>query len=111
MAFGVLSVIALFKAPVFTAPTPDKPILLTMDNHQNHVCFEVIKLARANNIILLTLPPHTNHKLQPLDKFLRSHSISALPQDKSKAQIDKELEDSLLEVLSSLTTLFRPTTP
>ncbi|KAF2902156.1 hypothetical protein ILUMI_04031 [Ignelater luminosus] len=41
-----------------------------MDNHEVHVCVDIIKLAKANGVILLTLPPHTSHRLQPLDRIV-----------------------------------------
>lgn len=47
--------------------TSGKPILLIYDGHGSHNTAELIRLARANNIILFCLPPHTTHKLQPLD--------------------------------------------
>ncbi len=47
--------------------TSGKPILLIYDGHGSHNSAELIRLARANNIILFCLPPHTTHKLQPLD--------------------------------------------
>lgn len=49
-------------------PTEDLPVLLIMDNHESHITYDVIKLAKDNHVKLLTLPPHTSHKLQPLDK-------------------------------------------
>lgn len=51
-----------------TKPTIESRILLIMDNHEAHICLQVIKYAKENNVILLTLPPHTSHKLQPLDR-------------------------------------------
>ncbi|KAG5859444.1 hypothetical protein JTB14_032828 [Gonioctena quinquepunctata] len=48
--------------------TGDLPVLLIMDNHESHVSFDSIKLAKRNNVVLLTLPPHTSHRLQPLDR-------------------------------------------
>ncbi|KAI5825769.1 DDE-domain-containing protein, partial [Schizophyllum commune Tattone D] len=47
--------------------SPDDPILLIMDGHKSHETYEVLRLARENNIILYSLPAHTTHKLQPLD--------------------------------------------
>ena len=46
---------------------PTWPVILTLDGHSSHVSFELVKLARANNIHLLYLPSHTFHILQPLD--------------------------------------------
>lgn len=52
----------------FTKPSKNSPILLIMDNHEAHISFSVVKLAKDNHVILLTLPPHTSHRLQPLDR-------------------------------------------
>lgn len=52
----------------FSKPTRNEPVLLLMDNHEAHLSYEVIKLAKDTGVILFTLPPHTSHKLQPLDK-------------------------------------------
>ncbi|XP_011696449.1 PREDICTED: uncharacterized protein LOC105455090 [Wasmannia auropunctata] len=48
--------------------TPEKPILLLLDNHATHLSIAVIKYSKDNGIILLSFPPHTSHKLQPLDR-------------------------------------------
>lgn len=52
----------------FAKPSLEDPVLLIMDNHEAHLSYEVIRLAKNSGIILFTLPPHTSHKLQPLDK-------------------------------------------
>ncbi|KAF2902658.1 hypothetical protein ILUMI_03531 [Ignelater luminosus] len=39
-----------------------------MDNHEAHLSYEVIRLAKNSEVILLTVPPYTSHKLQPLGK-------------------------------------------
>lgn len=52
----------------FSKPTRNDPVLLIMDNHEAHLSYDVIKLAKDTGVILFTLPPHTSHKLQPLDK-------------------------------------------
>ena len=38
-----------------------------LDNHDSHLSFNVIDLARENGIHIVTFPPHCSHKLQPLD--------------------------------------------
>lgn len=48
--------------------SPDKPVLLILDNHTSHVSIEAVDLCKSSGIVLLTLPPHTSHKLQPLDR-------------------------------------------
>ena len=54
-------------------------VLLIFDSHHSHISFELIELARKNNIHLLCLPPHTTHLLQPLKqawkKILKEHQI------------------------------------
>ena len=55
-----------FKFFIASIP-PARPVLLIEDGHGSHVSFDVIELARANNIHLLCLPAHTSHILQPLD--------------------------------------------
>ena len=67
--------------------TSKNPVLLIFDGHHSHISFELIELARKNNIHLLCLPPHTTHLLQPLDvgvfgplkqawkKILKEHQI------------------------------------
>lgn len=51
-----------------TRCSPDRPVLLILDNHVSHVSLETIVLAKNSGVILLTLPPHTSHRLQPLDR-------------------------------------------
>ena len=48
--------------------SPDKPVLLILDNFGAHLQVPVIHIARANGVVLLSLPPHTTHKLIPLDR-------------------------------------------
>ena len=43
------------------------PLLLLLDEHSSHYQPELIRYAKANNIILFCLPPHTTHITQPLD--------------------------------------------
>ncbi|GFO31392.1 tigger transposable element-derived protein [Plakobranchus ocellatus] len=43
------------------------PRLLIMDNHDSHVTFNVIDLARQSGLTILTFPPHYSHRMQPLD--------------------------------------------
>lgn len=55
------------KFQAFTRCSVDSPILLLLDNHVSHRCFDVIKFCRENGIHLLSFPPHCSHRLQPLD--------------------------------------------
>ncbi|XP_072392183.1 uncharacterized protein [Diabrotica undecimpunctata] len=41
--------------------------ILIYDNHESHVTYQVVQLAKDNGVIILTLPPHCSNKLQPLD--------------------------------------------
>ena len=51
----------------FTLASRENPILLMLDNHDFHLSFNVIELAREDDIHIVTFPPHCSHKLQPLD--------------------------------------------
>ena len=46
----------------------DKKVLLVPDNHELHISFKAVTIARENGIALLTIPPHISHRLQPLDR-------------------------------------------
>lgn len=48
--------------------TPEKKVLILLDNHESHLYLPVIDYCRANDIVLLSFPPHCSHKLQPLDR-------------------------------------------
>ena len=50
--------------------SPDRKLLVVMDNHKSHVSIGVIDKARELGIVLLTIPPKTSHKLHPLDKMV-----------------------------------------
>ena len=52
----------------YAKPSPERPILLLLDNHHSHISVEVINFAKNNHITLLSFPPHCSHELQPLDK-------------------------------------------
>lgn len=51
-----------------TKCSPEKKILLIIDNHDSHIALDVVDLARLHGVIILTIPPHTSHRLQPLDR-------------------------------------------
>jgi len=56
---------------LFSKPSVDKPVLLLLDGHANHVKnIDLIIKARENYVHLLYFPPHTTHRLQPLDVSL-----------------------------------------
>lgn len=50
--------------------SPEKPILLILDNHISHISWPVVKYCKEVGIVLFTLPPHTSHVTQPLDRGL-----------------------------------------
>ena len=50
-----------------TGCSPDRKILVLMDNHESHLSIAAIDKARDLDIVLLTIPPKTSHKLRPLD--------------------------------------------
>ena len=49
-------------------PSKEYPIVLIMDNHESHLSYAALELAKKNNIHIITLPPHTSNKTQPLDR-------------------------------------------
>ena len=49
-------------------PSKNHQVVLIMDNHQSHLSYEALSLAKENCIHLITLPPHTSNKTQPLDR-------------------------------------------
>ena len=66
-----------------TRCTMEKPILLTLDNHESHISISVLDFAKQNGIIMLSFPPHCSHKLQPLDRsvFGPFKRFAAIAQD------------------------------
>lgn len=48
-------------------PTPEKKVILVMDNHESHKFLPALEYASKNNVIFVSLAPHTTHKMQPLD--------------------------------------------
>lgn len=48
-------------------PCKERPVLLTIDNHDTHINLHVITRAREVGVVIITFPPHCSHKLQPLD--------------------------------------------
>ena len=51
-----------------TRCSPEKKILLTLDNHDTHFYLNVVDTARSHGVVLLTIPPNTSDRLQPLDR-------------------------------------------
>lgn len=49
-------------------PTPDKKVILVLDNHESHKYYPALKYAVENHITFVSFAPHTTHKMQPLDK-------------------------------------------
>ncbi|XP_067937172.1 uncharacterized protein [Watersipora subatra] len=52
----------------FSKPFKESPVLLILDNHQSHLSYEAIEMAKENNVVLLIFPPHVTNHLQPLDE-------------------------------------------
>ena len=48
--------------------TPEKTVLLLLDDHSSHILRNLIYMCRGNGITSLTCPPHCSHELQPLDR-------------------------------------------
>lgn len=46
----------------------DHPMLLILDNHEAHISFRAVDIAKSMGVVMLTIPPHTSHRMQPLDK-------------------------------------------
>ncbi|GFN80398.1 tigger transposable element-derived protein [Plakobranchus ocellatus] len=51
-------------------PSKEYPIILSMDNHESHISYPALELAKTNHIHIITLPPHTSNKTQPLDRIV-----------------------------------------
>ena len=51
-----------------TCCTPERPVLLLLDNHESHISVDVLDYAKNNGVVMLSFPPHCSHKLQPLDR-------------------------------------------
>lgn len=51
-----------------TRQTPDRKVLLVMDNHESHKYLAALEYASQNNVVFVSLPPHTTHRMQPLDR-------------------------------------------
>lgn len=66
-----------------TRCTAEKPILLTLDNHESHISISVLDFAKQNGVHMLSFPPHCSHKLQPLDRsvFGPFKRFAAIAQD------------------------------
>lgn len=49
-------------------PTPEKKILLLLDNHESHQYYLTLGYTSKNDIVILSLAPHTTLKMQPMDE-------------------------------------------
>ena len=49
-------------------PSKDFQIIVTLDNHESHLSYNALELAKKNSIYIITLPPHRSNKTQPLDR-------------------------------------------
>ncbi|KAK3784080.1 hypothetical protein RRG08_025271 [Elysia crispata] len=52
----------------YVRPSEETPVILTIDNHENHLSIEAVELAHASHIHMITSPPHTSNETQPLDR-------------------------------------------
>ena len=48
----------------YTKPSPAKPRLLLLENHNSNISLEVIDCSEVNHITLLSFPPHCSHVLK-----------------------------------------------
>lgn len=46
----------------------ESPVLLVLDNHNDHITPQCFQICKDNGIVLITLSSHTSHQLQPLDR-------------------------------------------
>lgn len=51
-----------------TRVSPEKKVLLLLDNHSSHLSIAASDFCKNNGIVMLTFPPHCIHKLQPLNR-------------------------------------------
>nr|XP_023676800.1 uncharacterized protein LOC111848778 [Paramormyrops kingsleyae] len=51
-----------------TKVSPERKVLLLLDNHSSHISVRAVDFCKGQGIVLLTFPPHCSHKLQPLDR-------------------------------------------
>lgn len=61
--------------------SPEKQILLILDNQTSHISYPVVEFCKKSGIVLFTLPPHTSHVTQPLYKCLFGPMKSDLSQE------------------------------
>ena len=78
--------------------------ILTFDGHHSHITFNLIDMARKNNIELVALPPNTTHALQPLDvgvfhlvKELYNFELKKFYREAYARNVDKDSFPSLLK--------------
>ena len=51
----------------FSNSSPSRKSLLVFDNHESHLCPNVLRFGKENGVEILTLPPHCSDRMQPLD--------------------------------------------
>lgn len=51
----------------YAKPTPDKRVLLLIDNLRTHLTFDSVKYASDHGVDIFPFPPRASHILQPLD--------------------------------------------
>jgi hypothetical protein len=62
----------------------EDPILVRLNNHENHGKFDAILYCRQNDVVTCTFPPQRTHRLQPLD-------VGAMGPFKTKVAQTKQL--------------------
>ena len=72
----------------YARPTPDRPVLLLIDNHASIISIDLIDCARENNVTLLALPPLMTRLCQPLDVVVHKSL-------KSKVAKNLKLEEAI----------------
>jgi len=45
----------------------EEPIVVFLDNHENHCKLEAMVYCREKGVVICTFPPQCTHQLQPLD--------------------------------------------
>jgi transposase len=100
-AFGMRMHIDIQLTPFKALHSPDKPLLLVMDNCAIHNTKEVIAAIDQSGWILKFLPPNMTAKMQPMDLVVNAVVKAALRRVRVSATLDyfkewkqKRLEDS-----------------
>ena len=96
----------------FVRCTPQKPVLLILDNHESHLSIPVIDFCKGNGVVLLSFPPHCSHRMQPLDlsvygplkKFVNSASDAWMKNNPGKTMTIYDLPGIIKKTLPKAAT-------